>query len=215
MKKVLSVVLALVLVIAIAAPAFATSSANTATATFTGTTEAPIIKLNVPKTGTFKINPYQMAVAVGEDESQDQIISTPVPIVNESNIALDVNFSLTATVAGNAKLVTEIPEDDTKNDVHLQMKFETVTGQADPADLAFSTTGNTVKTIDVAAKVAADPDNKQTLAAKAETRGTDTLLVGFTGEAATAPTTPWSTKDTVTVAVAFTFAPVAETVTGG
>lgn len=214
MKKFVSMVMALVMVMALAVPAFAdpldaTTIKDGAETTLTGTTKAPTISVTVPATATFTFNPYQMTVQDGDgNDVQDQFVSANQAVVNNSDVAINVSATVTADVGGEAKLAAKSAAKATDNSVYVFAKFAASTAEADD----FKWTDKGVK----ATQIVAVADNAKetslgTLAAKTND-ATTSLYYTISGDAAQTPETAWATTDTVSVTIAFTFAPSANAV---
>jgi hypothetical protein len=167
-----------------------------------------------------------------------QIVTKPVAIKNQSDINLDINVTATPTVKGSLTLTTAPIEDvtkETKNTAFLYLDVEssTVSGASSAVTAAAiatawkGTTWTEYSTGDNA------PTNilaltKSGTAFKGEKIGTLTkatmndstgafseyaagsiAFVNLRGQCAQNPTTAWTTKDGVSVVVAFTFTPSA------
>jgi hypothetical protein len=133
-KKVLSLALASAMSLSMMAPAFAadTESTTNRSLKIDGTYKETTIDVVVPTTGTVIINPYALpCVIVDKTETaaaikvkDQQIVTKPLAIKNQSDVKLDVNVSATATVKGNLTLATAPITDvakDTKNDAFVYL----------------------------------------------------------------------------------------------
>lgn len=229
MKKVLSFVLALVLVLAVTVPAFATSSTPTQEITdpsklatgvtnkVTGATSVGTLKLTVPTANGVVLNPYGLSLKVNNIGAVDdtngtakttQIISPAQAIKSESTSKIKVSVVTTGTVGGNAKFATESLASDTDTKTNsVFLKFVA----ADPGASDVAT--------DALAPITKGSADEIVISAKASTKAEiGTLAAGdsaaqylvyqLQGDAIKAPTTPWTTRDTVSVTLAFTFDPV-------
>lgn len=226
LKKFVSLALALVMSLALAVPAFASgAAANTALAQsseITGTTKTPTIKITVPATGAVVVNPYKMEVlpsggTAGTDEVQDQIVSATQWVENASDVAIKVSAAVSAKVAGKAKLATASTvttgsaKPITTNSIYLFLEAVV----ADDETTAVTDWSSATKA------VAAAKGTVTELGTLAKGTGTaaDTtggyLAYHLSGDAVEAPAVAWAAEDKVDVTIAFTFVPVAETVTGG
>lgn len=230
LKKLASAALAGALALSLSAPAFAAGvtppAANTATSleqntSFSTTVQVPTINITVPSTGAVVINPYGMTVQndAGDDVT-NQIVSATQYIVNSSDVALNVDVTVTGTLPANkkdVKFATASTKGGTKvlttNDIFMYFEIGSATandGSGDPtwptAYVAKPEATQAVKQVLVAAK-ATTAKNVLTLAAG----NVDTTYAAFhlTGDVVSAPTRAWVADDAVSVAVAFTFTPTA------
>jgi spore germination protein YaaH len=245
-KKIMSLTLAALTTASLAAPAFAASNTSTATNTQTviTTTYAEIpISVTVPATGTAQINPYGLPVEFTKSASStksakvsgQQIVSQPLYIVNEGDVALSIGATVTTTAQG-VTIAKEIKEGDEDKDavVRLEMK-QSANKTLDDAGKdkiidEFAAT-DTWASVDEDSQVLLstdDPvekDGLATLAASKVTTTTDTsnkttktvtynagsiVLFRLAGEVVTKPSTAWATTDTFTTTIAFTFTPSTE-----
>jgi hypothetical protein len=116
-KKLTSLALAGVMTLSLAAPAFAaTAKENTTNRSLkvTAAYQAVTINVVVPTTGTVVIDPYKLPVSVGTKEDgsdisikNQQIVTKPLAIKNQSDIKLDMNIATTTALTGNLKLATK------------------------------------------------------------------------------------------------------------
>lgn len=216
MKKVLSLVLALTMVLALAVPAFASGTtigdeeglASGGEFTMTASVSAATINVTVPGDSTVTLNPYQLEVTVDSKQFTDQVISANQFVVSGSTVPLDVTAEVTGTPAGTLTFASASAKASTKKDVYAYLQTQMIGESATaPTSVDWGTKINAKTDIVIAAKAAKLMVG--TLAAK----GTNNTYMAFriAGDAATAPTTPWSADDGFTAAVKFTFAPKAAT----
>lgn len=221
-KKLATLALAGAMTLSLAAPAFASGNTETSltqSSAITGTTQAPTIKITVPATGSVVVNPYKMEVlptggTAGTDEVQDQIVSATQWIENASDVAIKVSAAVSATVSGNAKLATATTVSTkpvTTNSIYLYLEAKpTDDGTTAVADWSGAVTA-----------VAAAKGTVKELGTLAKGDGTDAGSTGgymayhLAGDAVEAPAVAWTANDKVDVTIAFTFAPVADTVSAG
>lgn len=231
MKKFTSLLLALVMTFALAIPAFADGPAYSDKAsqslTAQGVTRVPTIQIAMPTMGTnpFVLNPYKLSFAVklnGSDTATTadtvktkQIVAPIYTITNGTGAILTVDITATGTVGGNLKLAAEALGEaaatETKNNVFCGLYAATRTGTT------ATTEANLVKTDNLIVAIkAGDATKKNALTLDAATvtyddAGTPTVGTAnyidftFSGDAAQNPTAGWSSKDTLKVALAFTF----------
>ncbi len=234
MKKKLSLALALVMALSLSAPVFAvdspapagtndTKSTNQSMAV-AGTTKAPTIKITVSSSGAMILNPYKLSVDLGDTitGSTEQIVSPTYGITNESNVALQVNVTVTGKQEGNATFAKESTQDPnarkplTTNSAFV--KFEMAKADTEPA--ASDTWGTaedvTYKADAVVASIVLkkgaatlDKDAEAPVMASAgDDMSTPTYLAfHLTGDAVSAPETPWTDADKISADIAFTFTP--------
>jgi hypothetical protein len=248
-KKVMSLALAAAMAASLSIPASASTAAKTEDTTnrslsVDGAYQAVDIAVVVPTTGTVIINPYALPVEIGKDASNNavkvknqQIVTKPLTLKNQSDIDLDINVSATATVKGNLALATAAvtPADEKKNTAFLYLDVEasTLTGatsavtEAAIAEAWDDITWTGYDASSVATNVlaltksgtAATKEKMGTLAASdvntdgsfKEYKNGSIAYVGLVGSVAQNPTTAWAAKDGVSVKIAFTFVPHVET----
>jgi hypothetical protein len=242
-KKLMSLVLAGAMVASLAVPAFAATSddggsTDNRTTNVTATYQDVSIAVWVPTTATVYVNPYALPVEIGKDADDNaikaenqQIVTKPLVIKNQSEVALDINVSYTSAVKGNFTFATAAIDDtNTKNAgfVYLDVQQATsLTGaDADVTDAAIATAWKDVTWDEYSSTAKNEVLLKATTTAVSQT-GVGTLakptlddagafseyaagsiaFVGITGSCVTSPKTAWTTKDGFTVKLAFTFTP--------
>lgn len=110
MKKTRSMILALVMVFAMASAALAADP----TSEVTVTAEGPTINLNIPTTGAAKLNPYKIALDIGNDQTSSAgVVHRTVVVANRSNCGLDVYAKVQAVPSDANSNITF--ESDTPN----------------------------------------------------------------------------------------------------
>lgn len=208
--------------LSLAVPAFA--SGNTATSLtqnteVTGNTEVPTISITVPATAAVIVNPYKMTVQndAGTDVT-DQIVSATQYIKNESDVALKVSTEVTGKPAGTLTLATATTQGTkavTTNSVFMYFEIGAATaddGTGDPT-WAAAYDSKAATQILVGSKAVKKADM---LTLGAGDQAATYAAYRLTGDAASAPTTAWTSADKVDVAIAFTFTPTATApATGG
>jgi len=231
MKKITSLLLAMVMICALAIPAFADdptySDKGTQSVTAQGVTRTPTIQIAMPTMGTnpFVLNPYKLSFAVklnGSDTATaadtvatKQIVAPIYTITNGTGAILTVDITATGTAGGNLQLATAALGDkaatETKNSVFCGLYAKSRTGTTVTAEDALVVADNLILAIK-----AGDATKKGALTLPAATvsygdDGAATVSAAnyidftFSGDAAQNPTTGWSSKDTLKVALAFTF----------
>jgi hypothetical protein len=197
--------------------------------TVSGNYQAVDIAVVVPTTGSVIINPYALPVAISDDTSVSkvsaQIVTKPLAIKNRSAVKLDVNVSATATVKNNLTLATAAvtPSSETKTTAFVYLAAKTAadtTGAElalakEYATVTWPTYGASTKgTLALKADNAVTQTGFTTLAAATEEDGAfkaygtgSIALIGLTGSVAQNPTEAWTSKDGLSVKIAFTFTP--------
>ncbi|MBD5464945.1 MAG: hypothetical protein HDR22_03870 [Lachnospiraceae bacterium] len=174
------------------------------------TVTVPTIKVTVPTTADFVINPYQTEYT-GEDglKGNSQIISAEQTITNESSVAVAVNVSeLTAKgVSEGITIVTTAPTAKTTEkaaflylEVTDKEAFETGYKKAEN-QVVIPLAGEKVK--------AASKDAIVTLAEGSVAATTAKYKIGgsVVANPTAAETTPWAATDAIGVSFKFTFTP--------
>lgn len=231
-KKVATLVLAGAMALSMAVPAFAADTDLEQSTEITGTTQTPTISISVPATGAVVLNPYKMSVDLSEDQDgsevvTNQIISATNYIKNKTDVALAVSATVTGKVAGEAVFATATTQGTkavtTKSAfVYLEV-IDTGAGEdGDATAPATAPTDASWKAYDAKAV------NQVLLSAKAVTKANmltvpavaadNSSFIAFrlAGDAASAPTKAWTSADTVSATIAFTFTPTVQaTGTGG
>lgn len=103
MKKRLLPCAVLVLLLALALPARALREPDAYTA-ITGTTSIPVIDVSVPTLGNAMINPFQLAVSVGADIEDSQVLSTPLYIENHSEVPVRVSVQINGAIRSGSDM---------------------------------------------------------------------------------------------------------------
>lgn len=226
-KKVLAMMLSMCMAAGIvmtanaAAPATTTVSGGDAGYTspdykVDATVNTPFIKVIVPSVAPkMVINPFKLTYT---DENgapmENQIITVPQEIVNESNVPIQVDVvNIVATKNDDSDLVlaTAVPAATVKTKsvfLYLEAQFPDASG-----DFKFSPNYDTknVKTQYVITNKATTKTNFITLKEGNDTPAKAQYKIG--GTVVASPTTPatvkpWNDKDTITVSYKFNFMPV-------
>ena len=147
-KRLIPCVLAVALMLAMAAPAFASGSPSTV---ITGVYQQTTIEVTVPETGSAVINPYGLPIEFKKPDSSpaevwaksvgQQIVTQPLFIINNSDVALSVSATATVKIntvgTGTQMMLSSSPLGETSQKtafVYLQAKSstqETSTGNLD------------------------------------------------------------------------------------
>lgn len=236
-KKIVSLILALVMSLALCVPAFAATPANPGekTVDMAGAIREPIISVDVNTTGNaLVLNPYELKYvitpadatatpAVAEVSSTAAIVNKTAYIQNfsETNVSVGATFTATLDTTTNkdVKLLTApATKASTTKDIFLffdikavDAKDEAVTwGEYDKAaatQLAYSAKGTTKANLVVLAKAAtpADAATPTNTPAVAAAKGVAAFHIGGTANGQASAL--WTTDDTVSASVVFTFTP--------
>ena len=211
------------------------SDKGTQSITAQGVTRIPTIAVIMPTIGTnpLVLNPYKLAFSVslnggtaisGGAVSSTQVIAPVYTITNGTGVPMTVDITATGTPGGNLQLATAALGDkvdtETKNSVYCGLYAATRSYYASentrsvvPTQAALKADSNFVVAIKSgdATKKAALTTAAATVTysdegtATPEATGVNYIDFTFAGDAASNPTTAWSTKDTLKIAVAFTF----------
>ena len=137
-KRILPGVMAGVLAVSMAVPAFATTATtpNNST-TVTGNYVDTPIDVVVDPTGTATVNPYGLPVKIGGTDadpikiSDQQVVTTPLFVRNNSDVDLKVGVSITTTTSGDLSLAATKAAVDTATNksafAYMQMAYIDVT----------------------------------------------------------------------------------------
>jgi hypothetical protein len=245
-KKIMSLAMASAMIASMAVPAFAEDKTEV-TVTYK---DVPIAVTVPSDTTSAWINPYGLPMSVtttgSKTESKitgQQIVTTPMAITNDGDVALSVGAKVVTTPTG-LTIVSKAPTAKTTDKqafVQLQMVASTATGDKTNkanaiedtifSESATASTWANATSLTLVAKTTENPDaaatadNMATLAASKVTKGTggtaDTIeyqagsvvLVRLTGTVTQDPTTAWTTSDTFTSVITYTFKPASTNAT--
>lgn len=135
-KKLVALALACVLAFTLAVPALADNET-----VVTGTYEEVPVAVTVPADTTATINPYALPVIIGQNASGgnvkvsgQQIVSLPMQLSNEGDVAMNVSVTVSATPKGGLKLVSAAPAaTDTGKSAYVYLQ---ILADATASDLA-------------------------------------------------------------------------------
>lgn len=168
----------------------------------------PEIRVTVPQTSNIFINPYEMSVEFDGGNLDDQIISTPAAIKNESPVPLSVDVTITGTLKENClmRLSTESVKDSDSTIKCAFIYFEMVASDSTTGDWADtynpekhllvrsgSRSMRNITTLD-----ASDGDNPYG-------------AFRLTGDCVAYPRSPWTENDGLNAEIVFTFKPLERT----
>jgi hypothetical protein len=240
LKKIGSVALAGAMAASLSIPALAdTQPANSTVVT--GAYQDIAIAVTVPESGTAQINPYGLPVKFTKSASStkaaqvtgEQIVTQPLAIYNEGDVALDVAASVTTTATNDVTISkTAITEKTTGKAIYAYLQMvQSANKTLDEAgkdkiidEYATSDTwaADGVSKLVLDSAKEASQEKMVTLAASKVTTTTDAqgketstvtynagsiALYRLAGEVVTKPSDAWTTSDGFTATVAFTFTP--------
>lgn len=207
MKKRLTrcLVVALLLSLALAGTV---QAASVFTTTVTATAYLPdiVIDVVVPTAGNVYINPKQLPVKIGASIENEQIISEPCYIRNQSEVPVLVSVEVTGTVKSGSdlSLLSYSTADLTTRLKKAFIYFE-ILATNDPSSVSWASGYDESQHI----VVRESPKTKKNIV----TLGTDDSnkcygAFRLTGDCIAEPREEWNSKDGVTVNIVFTFSPL-------
>lgn len=210
-KRLLCALLALVLLFSAQPAAMATG--NIRSMIIRTSVKLPIIRVTVPTSASVYINPLRLSVSIGDLESDEQIISTPAAIANESEVPVEVDVAVIGAVkTGSAMTLASAPTGGAGGEkqafVYLEIKQA---DSADPEDVQWDSAYDAAKHIAIIPGVSNKKQKVLTLPAGTPDGG---VAAGgyapfrLSGDAVKTPTNAWNSKDGINVSVAFTFTPL-------
>lgn len=237
-NRILPGLLAIVLALSLFVPALADDDPPPPPnqTTITGNYVAPVIAVTVPSTGEVVISPYAIPIELDDTAKtkleDQQIMTKPLFIINNSDLDLRVSATVIGTPTGILKLATAAPAaGDITNSAFVYMQMSTTTLK-DADKVSGGTTLDKDKSYPVFA--AWDPaysaDNDLVVSNKAgtpkemaklakstitESGGSKTItwnegsiaMFRLSGQVTEEPKTAWTAADGFSVTVAFTFKP--------
>lgn len=223
-KKIMSTALAGVMALSLSAPVLAADTDLVQSTEIEGSTQTPTISISVPANASVILNPYKMSVDLTPDDTDDdvtsnaQIISATNYIKNKTDVALSVSATVTGKAAGEAVFATASTQTGkavtTKSAfVYLEVIDAGAGEDGDATEPADALTDDSWKAYDakaanqilLAAK-AVNKANMLTVPAVAED-ASSFIAYRLAGDAASSPTKAWTSADTVSATIAFTFTP--------
>lgn len=174
------------------------------------TCRLPIIKVSVPATGAVYINPFQLSVQMGSENTKEQIVSIPTNILNESEVPMSVDVTVTGSINEGSDLslstVTTKGSELTSKEAFVYFEMKAVKLD-DPNLVTWDKVYDEEKHV-VVCTTAKTKKNVVTLDAWDE-NGQKNCYGAFrlTGDCVTYPKTEWNSKDGLNVEIAFTFTP--------
>ena len=210
-KGLLCAVLALVLLFS-AQPA-AMAAGNMRSTIIRANCRLPIIRVTVPTRASVYFNPLRFPVSIGDGETDEQIISTPASIANESEVPLEVDVTVTGAVkTGSTMTLASAPTGGTGTEKSAFVYFEMKQADSEyPEDVAWDPAYDASKHIAIVPGTSITRQSMLTLPAR--TLDGEVAEGGYapfrlSGDAVKNPTNAWNIRDGIYVTVAFTFTPL-------
>jgi hypothetical protein len=193
-KRLFALAMTAVMMLSTSVVAFADDAATTKTENIsttlstaieaTGTLKQASIKVTVPTSNAFIINPYKLSVTPtgGTTASTSQIVSPTYTVQNAGEVALKVDVTAKATVAGDLTLATSpVASTSTKKEAFIFLNFQdAVDSEAVSALTAdgakFDANGNLVQTQYEEGKTYYGVDKSQVVKDTSDTSGTSYKL---------------------------------------
>lgn len=170
--------------------------------------DLPKISVSVPATGKILINPYKMSMTVGDNVLDDQIVSIPGCIKNESSIPLQVGVTVSGAVKANSNMllsnITTEGTNLTSKSAFLYFEIKAADSET-PDDSIWESEYDAEKHVVVGVR----PSSKKNIV-KLGAEGNTGSYGAFrlTGDCVASPSDEWKDSDGVDVEVAFTFTPL-------
>lgn len=210
-RKLLCAVLALVLLFS--AQPTAVAAGNQRSTNIIARCRLPIIRVTVPTRASVYINPLRIPVYIGDEEADDQIISTPASIANESEVPVEVDVTVTGAVkAGSAMTLSSTPTRGVGKEKSAFVYFEIKQANSEyPEDVQWDPAYDASKHVAVIPGVSSMKQKILTLPAK--TLDGEVAEGGYapfrlSGDAVKEPEVAWNSRDGIDVTIAFTFTPL-------
>lgn len=215
-KRLLCAVMALVLLFSANPAALASNAGNSrSTVISVSKVRLPVIQVLIPTTGKVYVNPFKIPITIGsnDEESDDQIVSLPSSIVNNSEVPVDVDITVLGSVkeGSDMHLVTS-PTRGSGTAKNAFVYFEVQ--QADTEDLddvTWDPAYDSSKHVVVVEGVV--QNYPRTLTLPPRTLEGEIAPGGYapfrlTGDAVKTPTVPWTNKDGINVIITYSFTPL-------
>jgi hypothetical protein len=213
MKKLASLILALAMCLALGAPAFASETGSLDTELVS---VLPELQMTLPDSASIILNPYRMSTTQSgtgiESGDRFQIMNPVFSVVSNTTSKVHVSATVTASVGGNAQLVTTaVPEGTAGHNVHLTLTHQkhTDNNAVVPYPDAASNPTNVVTLSDTEQSLAWDLPPKDT-GSNAKSQRIDMQLGGTCSDSPTSEEGPWTDSDTVSASFVFEVTPVTD-----
>lgn len=203
---------------AAAVPEGFAETSRSANVRITGTTVRPTIKMALPGDSIVVSNPYRLNVKIGNFSSDEQVVFPTRYIENLSDSRISVSATVTGTVAGNTRLAAQSIQSmetaPTTNSVFMYFTMAAVDGPDSEPEWASCTGTEMDETGCIVIRTTAKTKNNMVVLTQAKDADTPADSGGYAalhigGDAVVAPRTAWTARDTVSVALAFTFTAIA------
>lgn len=195
------------LMLSSAVPAYA-AKANTATKV-KASCDLPKISVSVPATGKVLINPYKLSMKVGNDVVDDQVVTIPWCIKNESAVPLRVSVTVTGAVKSGSdmllKTVTTEGTGLTSKSAFLYFEMKAADSEEPPEsiwDSGYDTDQHVV------VRNGYSKTKKDIVELGAVDQKGCYGAFRLTGDCVATPKKGWTDADGVNVEIAFTFQPL-------
>lgn len=210
-KELLCAVLALTLLFSVQPAAALTG--NQRETVIEGIARLPVIEVVVPAYVDIMINPLEMPVWIGGEETDAQIICDPAYIVSFSEVPLKVDVTVTGAVFPDSDMtLTNQPTQGAGNQKSVFAYFEMQRSSSEyPEDVTWDARYSATKHLVV--KNGGSTSKKEIvtlppLTLEGELPENAFAWFRLTGDAVKAPTNAWNENDGISVSVAFTFTPL-------
>lgn len=199
----------ILLLLGMAVPASAVSVSGNSGTKITGTYTAPKIVVTVPATAEVFINPYRIPVTIDNESVDDQIVSTPACIENQSEVAINVSVSIVGTIkeGSNIKLSMTSTQGTKLTSKTAFIYFEIQATDSDDPNMAYWDDEYDASKHLVVRNYSRSMKNIAVLDAGG--KGDCFGAFRLTGDCVVKPKTPWSEDDGIDVTISFTFTPSA------
>lgn len=215
-QRLFCAVLALVLLFSAQPATAAAEIGDTFSTIITATCKIPTIKVTVPSTGQIYLNPLKLTVSVNGEDTNQQIVSVPCCIANESDVPIGVNVTVTGAINEDSDMTLAASStkssDSTEKSAFIY--FEMKSADTDNLnDVLWDNEYDPSQHIIV--DTSAGGQSKENILTLPAVTSEGVIAKGgygafrLAGDAIVTPENGWTAKDGVMVEVAFTFTPMA------
>lgn len=168
----------------------------------------PEIKVSVPSTGSLFINPYNLPVYLEDYIAQDQIVSIPGSILNESVVPVQVDVAVSATVSEECEMrlssVSTKELNTTRKMAFIYFEIK-ASDTANPAASFWDSEYDAEKHL-----VVRTAERRKKNMVRLGAAGSHGCYGAFrmSGDCVASPKTPWDETDKMDVTISFTFKPL-------
>lgn len=179
------------------------------TTVLTGRVQEPTINVTVPESGTIILNPYRIAIPMGEETVSEQVISDTQYIVNHSDVGISVGATVVGTTTGNVQLVPESTAQETEpaNNAFLYLEMQAAVPEEEGV-LEWTPYDASKNNQIIATQEETSKSRMLVLEAPADSQTGTWGAFRMLGDLSSLPKELWSADDGVNVTVTFTFTPV-------